>query len=152
MTQFDSPLGLSIRRWCAPLLGLEPLASADDYWARRSEIAPDELAEAMLPAAGVSRWVVDTGFKGDLITTPERLTELSGSPSSEILRLERLAEDLLEGGTRPEDFPDAFRRASRGRATLRRCWAPRRLRPTAPASTSTGPRQRTPTSSHMPVY
>ena len=27
MTQFDSPLGLSIRRWCAPLLGLDALAS-----------------------------------------------------------------------------------------------------------------------------
>ena len=111
MSQFDSPLGLSIRRWCAPLLGLDPLASADDYWARRSELAPDELARLMLPAAGVSRWVVDTGFKGDLITTPERLTELSGSPSSEIVRLERLAEDLLEGGTSPVDFPDAFRSA-----------------------------------------
>jgi predicted TIM-barrel fold metal-dependent hydrolase len=114
MTQFDSPLGLSIRRWCAPLLGLDALAGADDYWARRSEFAPDELARLMLPAAGVSRWIVDTGFKGDLITTPERLTELSGSPSSEILRLERLAEDLLENGTSPDDFPDAFRSALRG--------------------------------------
>ena len=95
MTQFDSPLGLSIRRWCAPLLGLDALAGADDYWARRSELAPDELARLMLPAAGVSRWIVDTGFKGDLITTPERLTELSGSPSSEILRLERLAIQTL---------------------------------------------------------
>ncbi|MFC7673882.1 amidohydrolase family protein [Mycolicibacterium sp. GCM10028919] len=111
MTQFDSPLGLSIRRWCAPLLGLDALAGADDYWARRSEFAPDELARVMLPAAGVSRWIVDTGFKGDLITTPERLTDLSGVPSSEILRLERLAEDLLEGGTSAEDFPAAFRTA-----------------------------------------
>src|SRR6185295_13626133 len=90
MTQFDSPLGLAIRRWCAPLLGLEALASADDYWKRRSEFAPDELARLMLPAAGAARWIVDTGFKGDLITTPARLTELSGTPSSEILRLERL--------------------------------------------------------------
>lgn len=111
MTQFDSPLGLSIRRWCAPLLGLDALAGADDYWARRSEFAPDELARVMLPAAGVSRWIVDTGFKGDLITTPGRLTDLSGVPSSEILRLERLAEDLLEGGTSAADFPAAFRAA-----------------------------------------
>ena len=111
MSQFDSPLGLSIRRWCAPLLGLEPLAAADDYWARRSELSADELAEVMLPAAGVGRWVVDTGFKGDLIATPERLTKLSGAPSSEILRLERLTEDLLEGDTAPHDFPDAFREA-----------------------------------------
>jgi len=113
MTQFDSPLGLSIRRWCAPLLGLEPLASADDYWARRSESTPDELARIMLPAAGVARWVVDTGFKGDLITTPEQLTKLSDVPSSEILRLERLTEDLLEDGTSPDDFPDTFRAALR---------------------------------------
>jgi predicted TIM-barrel fold metal-dependent hydrolase len=111
MTQFDSPLGLSIRRWCAPLLGLEPLAGADEYWARRSELSPDELGRVMLPAAGVARWIVDTGFKGDLITTPGQLTALSDVPVSEILRLERLAEDLLEAGTAPEDFPDAFRSA-----------------------------------------
>jgi predicted TIM-barrel fold metal-dependent hydrolase len=34
-------------------------------------------------------------------------------PSSEILRLERLTEDLLDGGTSAEDFPDAFRAALR---------------------------------------
>ncbi|CAN5496656.1 amidohydrolase family protein [soil metagenome] len=113
MSQFDSPLGLSIRRWCAPLLGLDPLAGAEDYWARRSQLSPDELARIMLPAANVGRWIVDTGFKGDLITTPQQLTKLSDVPSSEILRLERLAEDLLEGGTSPEDFPDAFRAALR---------------------------------------
>jgi predicted TIM-barrel fold metal-dependent hydrolase len=113
MTQFDSPLGLSIRRWCAPLLGLDALATADDYWARRSECTADELASIMLPAARVSRWVVDTGFKGDLITTPEQLTKLSDAPSSEILRLERLTEDLLEDGTSPDEFPEALRGALR---------------------------------------
>ena len=113
MTQFDSPLGLSIRRWCAPLLGLEPLATADEYWARRNELSPEELARTMLPAAGVARWIVDTGFKGDLITTPDELTKLSAVPSSEILRLERLTEDILDGGTSPDDFPEAFRAALR---------------------------------------
>jgi predicted TIM-barrel fold metal-dependent hydrolase len=111
MTQFDSPLGLSIRRWCAPVLGLQPHADADEYWKRRSELTPDELAAVMLPLAGIERWVVDTGFQGDLIATPERLTELSGSPSSSILRLERLAEDLLESGIAAQEFPDAFRAA-----------------------------------------
>jgi predicted TIM-barrel fold metal-dependent hydrolase len=111
MSQFDSPLGLAIRRWCAPLLDLPPHADADAYWRRRSELAPDELARVMLSAAGVSRWIVDTGFKGDLITTPDRLSDLSGSPSSSILRLERLAEDLLETGANPDAFPDDFRTA-----------------------------------------
>ncbi|MBI3223932.1 MAG: amidohydrolase family protein [Mycolicibacterium cosmeticum] len=111
MSQFDSPLGLSIRRWCAPLLGLEPLADADTYWARRAELTPSELAQLMLPAAGIAHWIVDTGFKGDLITSPQRLTELSGRPSSSILRLERVAEELLEDGASPDAFPDAFRAA-----------------------------------------
>lgn len=111
MTQFDSPLGLAIRRWCAPILDLPPLAPADDYWSRRAELSPDELAERFLRAAGVARWVVDTGFKGDLITTPQELTARSDIPSSEILRLERLTEDLLEGGTAPGDYPEAFRAA-----------------------------------------
>lgn len=111
MTQFDSPLGLSIRRWCAPVLGLPAHADADDYWKRRSEFGPEELSSLMLPLARVDRWVVDTGFQGDLITTPQRLTELSGRPSSVILRLERLAEELLESGTDPSDFPAAFRNA-----------------------------------------
>ncbi|QNJ93775.1 amidohydrolase family protein [Mycolicibacterium fluoranthenivorans] len=111
MTQFDSPLGLSLRRWCAPLLGLDAFADADTYWKRRAELTPGELADVFLPPARVARWVVDTGFKGDLISTPQRLTELSGAPSSEILRLERLAEDLLEAGTAAEAFPEAFRAA-----------------------------------------
>jgi predicted TIM-barrel fold metal-dependent hydrolase len=113
MTMFDSPLGLAIRRWCAPVLGLSAHAPADDYWARRSELGPDELAAAMLAGAGVCRWIVDTGFKGDLLTTPEQLAELSGRPASEILRLERLTEDLLETRTDPDDFPAAFRAALR---------------------------------------
>ncbi|WP_163723359.1 amidohydrolase family protein [Mycolicibacterium psychrotolerans] len=111
MTQFDSPLGLSIRRWCAPLLGLPPRADGEEYWKRRCEFGPDELATSMLPAAGVSRWIVDTGFKGDRITSHGRLAELAGGQSSEIVRLERVAEDLLEDGTAPEDFPDAMRAA-----------------------------------------
>jgi uncharacterized protein len=111
MTMFDSPLGLAMRRWCAPVLGLPRHAPADDYWARRSELGPDELTATMLAGAGVARWVVDTGFKGDMLTTLDQLTELSGRPASEILRLERLTEDLLETGTDPDDFPAAFRAA-----------------------------------------
>ncbi|MGV0810930.1 amidohydrolase family protein [Mycolicibacterium boenickei] len=111
MTQFDSPLGLSIRRWCAPLLGLPAHAGADEYWDRRSRLTPAELTSRLLPPARVDRWIVDTGFHGDLLTTPAHLTELSGRPSSEVLRLERLTEQLLESGTGADEFPDAFRAA-----------------------------------------
>lgn len=113
MTQFDSPLGLSIRRWCAPLLGLPARAGADEYWDRRSRLAPDELAALLLPRARVDRWIVDSGFQGDLLTTPQRLSALSGCPSSKVVRLERLTEQLLESGTDTGEFPDAFRAALR---------------------------------------
>jgi predicted TIM-barrel fold metal-dependent hydrolase len=109
MTQMDSPLGFAIRRWCGPLLGLDPGAGADDYWTARAATDHDALATTMLEAAGVDRWVVDTGFNGDLITPPARLTELSGRPCSEILRLEPLVEELAQGGVAPDDFPEAFR-------------------------------------------
>ncbi|WP_111510070.1 amidohydrolase family protein [Mycobacterium kyogaense] len=111
MTNFDSPLGLSIRRWCAPLLGLPARADAEDYWKRRCEFGADELATTMLRAAGVTHWIVDTGFKGDQITPHQRLAELAAGHSSEIVRLERVAEDLLDGGTSPEDYPAAMRAA-----------------------------------------
>lgn len=111
MTQFDSPLGLAIRRWCAPVLDLPPLASSDEYCSRRAELDPDELTRRFLTAAGVARWVVDTGLQGDRITSPGQLTALSDVPASEILRLERLTEDLLAGGTAPQDFPAALRAA-----------------------------------------
>lgn len=109
MTNFDTPLGLSIRRWCAPLLGLPARVDGETYWKRRAEIGPDELATTMLRAAGVAHWIVDTGFKGDQITSHQRLSELAAGRSSEIVRLERVAEDLLDGGTSAQDFPDAMR-------------------------------------------
>ncbi|MBX7453799.1 amidohydrolase family protein [Mycolicibacterium sp. 3033] len=111
MTNFDTPLGLSIRRWCAPLLGLPARVDGETYWKRRAEIGPDELAATMLRAAGVTHWIVDTGFKGDQITTHHRLAELAAGRSSEIVRLERVAEDLLDGGVSAQDYPGAMRAA-----------------------------------------
>jgi hypothetical protein len=37
-TLFDSMLGLAIRRWCAPVLDLDPHAPADEYLDRRREL------------------------------------------------------------------------------------------------------------------
>lgn len=114
MTQFDSPLGLSIRRWCAPVLGLPAHAGADEYFARRSELGPAELSSRLLAHAGVERWIVDTGFGGGLVTTPEQLAELSGRPASQILRLERMAEELLESGLESGSAADDFLHRFRG--------------------------------------
>jgi predicted TIM-barrel fold metal-dependent hydrolase len=111
MTQFDSQPGLAIRRWCAPRLGLPPHASAEDYWARRASLSVEEVDRVMLGDAGVERWIIDTGFGADTISSLETMTERSGAPSSEILRLERLAEGILARGGPASSFASEFRAA-----------------------------------------
>jgi len=111
MTQFDSQLGFAIRRWCAPRLGLEPYAGADEYWETRNTLAPAHLNRLMLAPAGVEHWIVDTGLSSSTIATPETLTRDSGAPSSEVLRLELLAEAVAARTASPADFARDFREA-----------------------------------------
>ena len=109
MTQFDSQLGFAVRRWCGPLLGLSGGAGADEYWRRRTELTPAELAAAFLPAAGVSRWLVDTGFWVDRVCSPDKLASWSGGSAAEVLRLETLGESLFAEGLVGAKFVRAFR-------------------------------------------
>jgi hypothetical protein len=111
MTQFDSQLGFAIRRWCAPQLGLPPHAKADEYWAKRTALSADDLDRRMLGDAGVERWIMDTGFGTDIISSLSTMTERSGTPSSEIVRLEQLAESILAHGGDPAAFAPKFREA-----------------------------------------
>nr|WP_232541733.1 amidohydrolase family protein [Nocardia bovistercoris] len=58
----DSALGLAVRRFCAPVLDLEAHASADDYLARRAELGWREASTRLLRGAGVTTWLIDSGF------------------------------------------------------------------------------------------
>lgn len=109
MTQFDSQPGFAFRRWCAPLLGLERHAPADEYWKARNALEPDVLNRTLLQAAGVAHWVMDTGFSARSITGLSEMAAQSGGQTSEIVRLELLAEELIRGGIAASEFPDAFR-------------------------------------------
>jgi len=109
MTQFDSQLGLAIRRWCAPMLGLPAHAGPDDYWRRRAALGDETVARAFLPAAGVARWLVDTGFAADSLTSPATLARWSGGSVGEVLRLESVAETLVAEGVSPRLYANAFR-------------------------------------------
>lgn len=112
ITQFDSQVGFGIRRWCAPVLGLDPFASAEQYLARRRELGGTEATRMLLRASGVSRHLIDTGFKADTLATNERFGELAGSRVDEIVRLETVAETLaLTGAVDGAAFPGAYRAA-----------------------------------------
>jgi predicted TIM-barrel fold metal-dependent hydrolase len=97
-TAFDSQLGFAVRRWCAPLLGLDPHASADDYVHRRRKIGAAEAARRLLSGARVAAWLVDTGYQSDEVTTPDELAAISGSPAHQIVRLESLSEQVAQSG------------------------------------------------------
>jgi hypothetical protein len=109
MTQFDSQLGFAVRRWCAPLLGLDLHAPADQYWARRAELGEHAVARTLLTHAGIARWIVDPGYAGDRVTPPATLAAWSGRPCSEVIRLEALGEELVASGVTADDYPEAFR-------------------------------------------
>ena len=103
-TAFDSQLGFALRRWCAPLLDLDAHAPADDYVRRRREVGGTETARRMLTAAGVTAWLVDTGYQSDLVTSPAELADLSSSPALDIARLESIAERLARAGGSAADL------------------------------------------------
>jgi predicted TIM-barrel fold metal-dependent hydrolase len=105
---FDSMLGLAIRRHCAPVLDLDPLVPADAYLARRRELGAAEVNQRLLGAAGIGTFLVDTGLDGPdgaSLTTPAELAALAEGDAYEVVRLERLVEELLLEGT--DDVPEA---------------------------------------------
>jgi len=91
---FRSLLGLSVRRWCSPILGMDAHAPAEEYLWRRAELGWHEASRRLLAAAGVRHWFVDTGYAPGPVTTPSFLADLGGGTGHEVLRVEAVAEAL----------------------------------------------------------
>jgi predicted TIM-barrel fold metal-dependent hydrolase len=107
-SRFDSQLGFAVRRWCAPVLGLEAFAPAGEYLRRRAELGAAEVSRRLLRAAGVSAWLVDTGYQGERVATPGQVAAASGAPAYAIVRLEAVAEAVARNGTSAAGFAGAF--------------------------------------------
>jgi uncharacterized protein len=107
-TQFDSPFGLAIRRWCAPVLDLEPFPSPDEYVARREELGAEEVARRFLREAGLEALLIDTGYRSDELHALDGMRELSGLPVHEVVRLEVVAETVAAAGIDAAAYPQAF--------------------------------------------
>ena len=106
----DSQLGLAVRRWCPPALGLDAHASIDEYLAQRNTLGWREATTRLLRAAGLAALLVDTGLAGEEFVGPEVLADLAGAPVHEVVRLERLAEETA-AGTDAASFASAYRAA-----------------------------------------
>jgi uncharacterized protein len=101
---FDTQLGFAIRAHCAPILGLPKHADPQAYWQRRSQLTEVELGRIFLHAAGVSDWLVDTGYSYGVADVAQ-LAEWSGGRAHEVVRLEQVAEQAAHASG---DYASAF--------------------------------------------
>jgi uncharacterized protein len=114
----DGSVGLAIRRWCAPVLDLGAGAPLEEYLARRAELGADEVAQRLLRAAGLSHLLVDTGLAHPDLRDPPELGIAAGAEVREVVRLERVAEQLARNGVSASGFAAAYVQAL-AEATIR---------------------------------
>ncbi|MFF4799321.1 amidohydrolase family protein [Streptomyces sp. NPDC001351] len=111
ISPFDSPVGIAVRRHCAPLLDLPRHAPPDEYLARRTELGWQEVHRRFLTAARTGTFCVDTGYAPERLTTPAELAGAAGGTAYEVVRLEGVAEAVAARGVEPGDYGDAFQAA-----------------------------------------
>jgi predicted TIM-barrel fold metal-dependent hydrolase len=105
-THFDTPLGVAVRRWCGPLLDLEPHAPPAVYLARRTELGAAEVNRRMLAGAGVVAFLVDSAAQdGELLGAAE-MGRLGGAAADELVRVEHIERDVAASAQLAVDYLD----------------------------------------------
>ncbi|HEY6502102.1 MAG TPA: amidohydrolase family protein [Streptosporangiaceae bacterium] len=120
VTMFGTQLGLALRRYCPPVLGLPAHTGPDEYLTVRAALGWEEVSRRFLRAAGLDALYVDTGFEPEPLTSPAGLGTLADAETREVVRLEQVAEFVAAGlagdaGT-AGGFGPAFRAALAERA------------------------------------
>jgi len=111
-TRFDSQLGMAIRRWCCPVLGLPASAPAQAYLDRRRELGAAEVTRRLLRAAGVGQLLIDTGYLRDGMLGLAAMAEAAAAGVAEVVRLESVAEQaIVAGAGSAAGFAERFRAA-----------------------------------------
>ena len=112
---FDTQAGYGVRSICAPLLDLPRFASPDEYVARRAELGADEVARRLLASTGIADYLVDTGFRPEVLTPPAELAAFTHASGHEVVRLEAIGEQAI-ATTDPAGFADSVRETLQTRA------------------------------------
>jgi len=105
---WDSAVGMAVRRWCGPVLGLAPDLRPHEYLEERAALGPDEATRRLLRAANLSCLLVDTGLSDPAPTSPDTLAESAGASWHEVVRLESVAERVGASGVTAGEFAAAF--------------------------------------------
>ena len=110
VSSFDSPVGFALLRVCAPLLDLEGEVSGARYVERRLELGPEEVNRRLLRASGIAAYLIDTGFHTDGLLEPGEMAAMGEAQTYEVVRLEAIAQRLLDAETSPTSFADELER------------------------------------------
>ena len=110
-THIDAPAGLSVLRWCPPILGLAAMASAKDYLARRAELGGDEVNRRLLGACGLEAMYVDTGYRSAELLDVAAMGEAAGAVARPVVRVEAVMESLAAREVEAAVFPAALQEA-----------------------------------------
>lgn len=105
-TEFQKPLGLAIRRFCAPVLDLEPSCRAEAYVERRLALGAAEVNRRFLRQSGLQSLLIDTGHRSESILGVEAMAEVAARPAHEVVRIEAVIEEIAKSGASAERFPD----------------------------------------------
>jgi predicted TIM-barrel fold metal-dependent hydrolase len=106
--EFQKPLGLAIRAFCAPLLDLEPHVAGETYVERRLALGASEVNRRLMQAARLDCLIVDTGHRSNAIHTFEETGALAGRPAHEVVRIEAILEEVAASGVSARNFAKAF--------------------------------------------
>jgi predicted TIM-barrel fold metal-dependent hydrolase len=106
--EFQKPLGLAIRAFCAPLLDLEPHSTGEAYVERRLALGAAEVNKRLMQAARLDCLIVDTGHRSNAIHTFEETGALAGRPAHEVVRIEAILEEVAASGVSAGNFAKIF--------------------------------------------
>ncbi|MCF6473464.1 amidohydrolase [Nonomuraea sp. MG754425] len=107
-THFDTPFGVAVRRWCAPLLDLEPHAPPAVYLARRAELGAAEVNRRLLAGAGVVAFLVDAAPDDLEVLTAAEMGRHGGAAADELVRIERIERDVAATAELAVDYLDTL--------------------------------------------
>lgn len=115
-TQFDKPLGLLVRKHCAPLLDLEPFVTPEAYMERRLALGAEEVNRRLLRAAGMTALLIDTGHRSDSLLDLADMAELAGAETREVVRIEAVMEEVARQADSPSGLLETFQKTLHERA------------------------------------
>ncbi|WP_052422474.1 amidohydrolase family protein [Nonomuraea candida] len=107
-THFDTPFGVAVRRWCAPLLDLEPHAPPAVYLARRAELGAAEVNRRLLAGAGVVAFLVDSAEEDLEALTAGEMGRHGGAAADELVRVEQIERDVAATAQLAVDYLDTL--------------------------------------------